>query len=267
MTTTLPQTGDASRTNLGGDHSSLNSTARTGAAWLVAALIGLAVWEVISYLSGQWVPSISEVGASLGAILTSPDTLGQAWVTLRRVAVVTVSSIAIGVLLGIATGFSWTLRAFLRPILVISLAIPDLVYLIMAILVLGANESSGLIAVTIAIVPLVTNAVVGAVLDRDSGLDEMARTYRFSRPDYARHVVLEQLKPALSAAVRTGFAFAWKLVVLMEALTMPDGIGARIYEGFRFLRPQDMLAYAIVFIVIMKLIEQVLVRPLNSAKY
>ena len=48
---------------------------------------------------------------------------------------------------------------------------------------------------------------------------------------------------------------------------MPDGIGARIYEGFRYLRPQDMLAYAIIFIVIMKLIERVLVTPLASTKY
>lgn len=267
MTATLPRSTEANQATVSADPFGNRSVARTGAAWLVAAVIGLTVWEVVSYFSGQWVPSVSDVAASLWAILTTPETVGQAWTTLRRVAMVTVGSIAVGVLLGVATGFSWALRAFLRPILVISLAIPDLVYLIMAVLVLGATESSGLIAVTIAIVPLVTNAVVAAVLDRDSGLDEMARTYRFSRSDYARHVVLEQLKPALTAAVKTGFAFAWKLVVLMEALTMPDGIGARIYEGFRFLRPQDMLAYAIIFIVIMKVIEQLLIRPLSSAKY
>lgn len=267
MTATLPprnETSPGARESHRAEHSPFASTA---IAWAVAALIGLAVWETISFFSGQWVPSLSEVAQSLLTVLTEPGTLGEAWVTLRRVAIVTVASIAFGVAIGIATGFSWVLRAFLRPILVICLAIPDLVYLIMAILVLGATESSGLVAVTIAIVPLVTNAVVGAVLDRDASLDEMARTYRFSRSDYARHVVMEQLKPALSAAVKTGFAFAWKLVVLMEALTMPDGIGARIYEGFRFLRPQDMLAYAIIFIVIMKLIERVLVTPLASAKY
>lgn len=266
MTATLPRrnaTGPTSKPRRAGR----GPVANTVLAWAVAAVLGLVVWETVSFFSGQWVPSVSEVFRSLVAVLTDPGTLGQAWVTLRRVAIVTIAAIAIGVVIGIATGFSWVLRAFLRPILVISLAIPDLVYIIMAILVLGATESSGLVAVTIAIVPLVTNAVVGAVLDRDANLDEMARTYRFSRADYARHVVLEQLKPAMSAAVKTGFAFAWKLVVLMEALTMPDGIGARIYEGFRYLRPQDMLAYAIIFIVIMKLIERLLVTPLASTRY
>lgn len=261
----------AARTGAGrtgpGSSAGRRPLANTAAAWVVAAVIALAVWEVLSYFSTPWVPSTTEVASSTWAVLTSSETLGQAAVTLRRVAIVTAASIVIGVALGVAAGFSWQVRAFVRPVLVIALAIPDLVYLIMAILVLGATESSGVAAMTIAIIPLVTNAVQGSVLARDAGLDEMARTYRFTRSDYARHVVLEQLKPALAAAVKTGFAFSWKLIVLMEALTMPDGIGARIYEGFRYLRPQDMLAWALVFIVVMKIVEPLLVMPLRSRKY
>lgn len=243
------------------------SVVHTGAAWVVAVGIALVVWEVLSHFSSPWVPSTAEVARSTWTVVTSSEALGQAGVTLRRVALVTAASIVTGVALGVAAGFSWQVRAFVRPVLVIGLAIPDLVYLIMAILILGATESSGVIAMTIAIIPLVTNAVLGSVLARDAGLDEMARTYRFARADYARHVVLEQLKPALAAAVKTGFAFSWKLIVLMEALTMPDGIGARIYEGFRYLRPQDMLAWALIFIVVMKVVEQLLVIPLRSKKY
>lgn len=239
----------------------------TGVVWGVAALLALTVWEIVSIFSGQWVPSVVEVARSVGTVLSSPGTLSQAAVTLRRVAVVTVASLLVGVCLGAAIGFSWRLRAFVRPVLVVGLAIPDLVYLIMAILVLGATESSGIVAMTIAIIPLVTNAVSNSVLNRDPGLDAMAKVYRFTRGDYAKHVVLEQLKPALAAAVKTAFAFAWKLIVLMEALTMPDGIGARIYEGFRYLRPEDMLAWALIFIVVMKVVEQVIILPMRSRKY
>jgi NitT/TauT family transport system permease protein len=239
---------------------------RTIAAWSVAALLGLAVWEAMSFASGQWVPSLSEVGESLIKVLTSGTTITEGFITMRRVALVTVASVFAGVLIGLAAGFWWPVRAFLRPILVIGLAVPDLVYIIMAVLVLGATESSGLIAVTLAIVPLVANVVIGAVADRDVRLDEMARTYRFSTFDYARHVVLEQLKPALAAALKTGFAFSWKLVVLMETITMPNGIGSRIYEGFRFLRPQDMIAYAVVFIVVMKVVEWAIVKPLSTVR-
>lgn len=240
---------------------------RSGAAVLVALVIALVAWETLSRFTQPWVPSVTEVGSSLWTVLTSEGTLAEAAVTMRRVALVTVFSLVIGVAVGIAAGFSWQVRALVRPVLVIALAIPDLVYLIMAILVLGATESSGVVAMTIAIIPLVTNAVQAAVLARDRGLDEMARTYTFSGSDYARHVILEQLKPALAAAVRTGFAFAWKLIVLMEALTMPDGIGARIYEGFRYLRPQDMLAWAVLFIVVMKVVEQLIVLPFRRKEY
>ncbi len=240
---------------------------RTGSAWAVAVLLALVAWETLSHFTQPWVPSLAEVARSTGDVLTSSGTVAEAAVTLRRVALVTAGSILIGVALGVLAGFSWQVRALVRPVLVIGLAIPDLVYLIMATLVLGAAESSGVVAMTIAIIPLVTNAVQGSVLSRDAGLDEMARTYRFTGVDYARHVVLEQLKPALAAAVKTGFAFSWKLIVLMEALTMPDGVGARIYEGFRYLRPQDMLAWALVFIVVMKLVEPLLVLPFRSKRY
>nr|CAR47850.1 putative ABC-type nitrate/sulfonate/bicarbonate transport system, permease component [Rhodococcus sp. PY11] len=235
------------------------------AAWLVAAVLALAVWEAVSRASGQWVPSVSEIADSLTTVLSGPQLLDDGLVTLRRVALVTVASVLGGTVIGLAAGFCWPLRAFLRPILVIGLAVPDLVYIIMAILILGATETSGMVAVTVAIVPLVANVVIAAVTDRDTSLDEMAATYRFGRWDYARHVLLDQLKPAMAAAVRTGFAFSWKLVVLMETITTPDGIGARIYEAFRFLRPQDMIAYALVFIVVMKFVEWVIVLPLRPS--
>ncbi|WP_395309216.1 ABC transporter permease subunit [Mycobacterium sp. AMU20-3851] len=267
MTTTLARTQvgiDTASSSSDSRRSGLGRIWRNAAAWFVAAAVGLAAWELISLYSGQWVPSLAEVGESLITVVTSGSTITDGLITLRRVAIVTVASALAGVLIGLAAGFWWPVRAFLRPVLVIGLAVPDLVYIIMAILILGATEMSGLVAVTIAIVPLVANVVIAAVLDRDSGLDEMARTYRFTKMDYAHHVLFEQLKPALAAALKTGFAFSWKLVVLMETLTMPNGIGARIYEGFRFLRPEDMIAYAIVFIVVMKLIEPVIVKPFAS---
>jgi NitT/TauT family transport system permease protein len=82
-------------------------------------------------------------------------------------------------------GLNRQIAAFFRPTVVIGLAIPDLVYIIVAILVLGTEESSGLIALVIALVPFVVNIVVGGVRARDQGLDEMSAVYRLGRRRYS----------------------------------------------------------------------------------
>jgi NitT/TauT family transport system permease protein len=61
--------------------------------------------------------------------------------------------------------------------------------------------------------------------------------------------------PALFAATRTSFAFAWKLIVLVEALTQPRGIGAQIYYSFRLLQPDHMISLALLFIVVLRTTE------------
>jgi NitT/TauT family transport system permease protein len=70
-------------------------------------------------------------------------------------------------------------------------------------------------------------------------------------------VLGRQIAPALIVAARTCFAFSWKIVVLIEALSQPEGIGSQIYYSFRLLRSADMIALALIFIVLMRIVESV----------
>lgn len=234
-------------------------------AGLTAAVLGALAWQLISLTSEGWVPGVPAVAESVVDALGDGEFYADAAISLRRVLLVLVSATVAGLVVGLLAGFSRRVDSFLRPILVTGLAIPDPVYIILVILVLGISETSGIVALTLAVVPLVANVVLGSVQARDRGLDEMAKVYRLSTGDYLRHVIAWQVRPAVVAAVRTSFAFSWKLVVLMETMTQPDGVGARIYEAFRFLRPADMVAYALIFIVLMRVIELVALRRLDRA--
>jgi NitT/TauT family transport system permease protein len=234
-------------------------------AGLAAVVLGALVWQVLSLLSDGWVPGVGEIAESSAALLVDPAFYGDAFVSLRRVLLVLVAATLIGLVIGLLAGLSRAAEAFLRPVLVIGLAIPDPVYIILVILVVGITETAGVVALVIAIAPLVANVVLGSVHARDRSLDEMSRTYRFSWTDYARHVLAWQVRPAVLAALKTSFAFSWKLVVLMETMTRPDGVGARIYESFRFLRPQDMIAYALLFTVLMRVVEVLALRGLERS--
>lgn len=225
------------------------------AAAVTALGLALVTWYVVSELTDHWLPTLGQVDAGVRTVLKSPELISDFGTTIRRVLEVWVCAFAVGVVVGVAAGFRWRLRAFLRPIMVIALAIPDLVYIILAILILGPKESSSIFALVFAISPLVANVVMDSTLDRDPRIDEMAAVYRFSRATYARHVLWNQIRPALGAGARTSFAFSWKLIVLVEVITSPNGVGAEIGTEFRYLRPANMIAYALLFTVFMRLIE------------
>lgn len=222
-----------------------------------AVALALAAWQIATWISDGWIPSLDRIGTAIGDALADGETWSSVLITTRRIAIAFAASTVVGVGIGFAMGLNRYVGAFFRPLVVIGLAIPDPVYIIMVILVLGTAESSGLIALSLALVPFVVTIVHSSVLARQRQLDDMSRVYRFGRWRYLREVLARQVTPALVAAARTSFAFAWKIVVLVEALSQPEGIGAQIYYTFRLLRPAEMIALALIFIVLMRIVDAV----------
>lgn len=230
---------------------------------LVAFVLIAVVWEIVAWTSDGWAPGVLEIGESLFTILTTGETYDALLLTLRRLLIAFVAATLVGVTIGALMGFSKSFEAFMRPLVVIGLAIPDPMYFILALLLLGTAEHVGMLALILAVIPFVVHGADTGVRNRDRGLDEMSDVYRLSRRSYWVDVLGRQIAPIAVASMRTSLAFSWKIVVLMEALTQPEGIGAEIYYSFRLLRPDDMIAYALLFGIIMKIIEVVVFAPLD----
>ena len=228
---------------------------RNPLAFVVAVALAAIAWQLATVISDGWVPSLDRIGVAIVENVIDPAIWGEMAITARRILVGFVVATLVGVVLGFGMGLDRRVEAFFRPLVVIGLAIPDPVYIIVAILVLGTDESSGLIALIIALIPFVVVIVHGSVRARETQLDEMSQVYRLGRKSYVTEVLARQIAPALLVAARTSFAFAWKIVVLVEALSQPQGIGSQMYYAFRLLRPADMIALALIFIVLMRVVE------------
>lgn len=219
---------------------------------LVMAAFG---WQVLAWISDGWVPGLIDVGRAVGAVLTTSETYGELFITMRRLLIAFVLATIAGIVIGALMGFSRSFEAFARPLVVIGLAIPDPMYFIFAVLLLGTDEKVGMLALVLAVIPFVVHGADTGVRNRDRTLDEMARVYRLPTQTYWKDVLGRQIAPIAVSSMRTSLAFSWKIVVLMEALTQPNGIGAQIYYAFRLLDPATMIAYALIFMVIMRLVE------------
>ena len=78
-----------------------------------------------------------------------------------------------------------------------------------------------------------------------------------------RHVILPQLAPYLAAAARSGLSLVWKIVLIVELLGRPNGVGFEIGVAFQLFDVTRILAYALAFIAVMLAIETFLVQPLE----
>jgi ABC-type nitrate/sulfonate/bicarbonate transport system permease component len=235
----------------------LGDRSRQVLAFGTAVALGLAAWQLLTWISDGWVPALDEIWTALVEALGDSATWSDVLVTSKRILIAFAAATAIGIAIGFAMGLGRRAEAFFRPLVVMGLAIPDPVYVIVVILVFGTDESSGLAALTLALIPFVVTIVHSSVKARERQLDQMAAVYRLGRRRYLTHVLARQVTPALFAAARTSFAFAWKIVVLVEALSQPEGVGAAIYAAFRLLHAAEMIALALIFIVIMRLVDAV----------
>lgn len=185
-------------------------------------------------------------------------------VTLARVAVGFVLSMAVGAALGLALGRSPWLDRLLDGWLMFFLNLPALVTIILAYVWLGLGEAAAVLAVAVNKIPNVAVTVREGARRLDGELAAVARLYRFGRWKTLRHVVLPQLAPYLLAAARNGLALIWKIVLLVEMLGRGNGVGFELHLSFQMFDVAGLLAYALAFILVVQVIELAALAPLEK---
>lgn len=227
-------------------------------AVLSAIAVAVALWYPMSFWFDPFLPSPLDFVNAFVSSVQNPDLYAALGGTLQRVIIGWVGSVVIGTALGIWMGRSKLIDALSLPWVMIGLAIPAPVIIIFCILFFGLEESSTQIALVLSVTPFVVNIVYEGVKAIDNSLLEMSDVYRVSRRARLREIIMPQVAPSLMAGVRFGFAMSWKIVVIIEALSAPDGIGAQIELFFRLLRPAEVLAWTFAFTIIMVLVEVIL---------
>jgi NitT/TauT family transport system permease protein len=168
-----------------------------------------------------------------------------------------------GSLVGYAAGRSARINVWLDPWVVIALNLPVLVVIVLAYVWIGLNDVAAVLAVVVAKAPTVVVTVREGTRALDPGLAEMAAAFRLSRWRRLRFVVLPQLLPYLAAAGRGGLSITWKIVLVVELLGRPNGVGYALNLYFQNFDVTGILAYGLTFAGIMLLVEATILQPLE----
>ncbi len=231
---------------------------------LLSLALMLAAWSIGAQLAGpRMLPDPQSVALLVVSEAQSGALAFNLGITLLRVAVSFTLAMALGSVIGLLMGRFRAADSIGDPWLVVLLNLPALVIIVLAYVWAGLTETAAIAAVALNKLPIAMVTVREGARSLDRGLDEMAQVFRMSAWAQIRHVVLPQLAPYLAAAARSGLSLVWKIVLIVELLGRPNGVGFEIGTAFQLFDVTRILAYALAFVAVMLVIETFLVQPLE----
>jgi NitT/TauT family transport system permease protein len=233
-------------------------------ARLISLGLLLAAWYACSLLAGdRLLPNPQAVALAMVEEARSGALAFNLGATLARVAVAFAIAMTLGSMIGLLMGRLRIADRLGDPWLIVLLNLPALVIIVLAYVWAGLTETAAISAVALNKLPIATVTVREGARSLDTALDEMAQVFRMRAWTRLRHVVLPQLAPYLAAAARSGLSLVWKVVLIVELLGRPNGVGFEIGVAFQLFDVTRILAYALAFIAVMLAVEMLLLQPLE----
>jgi ABC-type nitrate/sulfonate/bicarbonate transport system permease component len=218
--------------------------------WLGLATIalGFALWE-ISLRAGlaqyQNLPAPSAIAGGLAEILNSGQLLVDACHTIRSVLAGWMAAVIVGVALGLLLGASASLRRYSLASIEVLRPMPGIAFAPVALLLFGFSLEMELMVIILpALWPVLINTM-GAVRDVHVRLFEVGRTFRLSRGEILRKIMLPAAMPGVLVGARLSMTLALVLAVVAEMVGNPAGLGYAVVREQQAMRPDLVFAYVV----------------------
>ncbi|WP_322516112.1 ABC transporter permease subunit [Rhodopseudomonas palustris] len=231
---------------------------------VVSLVVAVIVWGLLSLtLPPEIFPGPVETAKVLWAEIAGGRVETDVAMTMLRVVGGLVLALLLGVPVGVLMGLNRRAEAVLDVWVMIGLTVPSLCYAIMAFMWFGLNEGAAIIAIAVTAAPSITINIWEGVKNVDTKLVAMARIFEASRPTIVRRVLLPQIYPYVMASARFGLGIIWKITVLVELIGRPNGVGFKLFYWYQLADMRQVLAWTLLFTIIMLLIELVILKPIE----
>ena len=243
---------------------------------------GLRVGSILALLLVWWVASLGsspeilpgppQIGKTIVANLTTAGPDGKSayfhiGLTLLRIIVTFSAAMLAGVGLGLAMGLRRRVEQSLGSLLPLLLTIPTLLMVFLSVLWFGYSEAGGLVAVIGVVTPFVIVNIWEGTKAMDKSLVDMARAFKARKAMLIRKVFLPQLMPYIFSAFRYAFGMTWKIVALAETFGLKFGIGYMFSFWFEQFSMDQVLAWIILFVVLMLILEHGLIARIEQRMF
>jgi NitT/TauT family transport system permease protein len=238
----------------------------SGRAGRVLSLLALlAIWWAAARLAGDpgRLPGPGAVARFAWHALVGGEMLPAMLATLARVVAAFVLSMLAGAAIGMVAGRSRAADSLIDPWLVIALNLPVLMVVVLVYIWMGLTEAAAVLAVCIAKIPTVAVTVREGARALDQSLDDLGQCFDVPRLRRWRRILLPQMAPYLAGAARAGLSVTWKIVLIVELIGRPNGVGFELNFLFQNFDVAGIIAYGLAFSMVMLAAETCLLQPLE----
>jgi ABC-type nitrate/sulfonate/bicarbonate transport system permease component len=213
--------------------------------WLGAGL----AWELGSrsgLISRLFFPAPSTILITLVQSIASGTLLIDLGYTLFRLTLGLAAGGILGLALGLAMGWSGTVRAVAAPVVAAFHPMPKLALLPLALVIFGIGEQSKIVMIGLtSFFPMLINSLAG-VQQIDALTLEVARHYHARGWTLFRRVIWPASLPLVLVGVRLALNGALLMTVAVELVLARQGLGASIWLAWQTLRTEHLYAALLV---------------------
>lgn len=187
--------------------------------------------------------------------------------TFMRVVFAAVISLTLSVVLGVLMWRSTTVEAVLSDWLPFWMTIPTVVLILICMILFQFSTASVIAAVLVAATPFGIVNLWEGMKSVDTDLIEMTRVFDASSFQIWKDIYAPHLSPYIFGTFRYILGMVWKIVALAEVFGIQTGIGSMFRYWYSQGRVDALLAYLLIFVLVMLVIEYGVLEPLERRTF
>jgi NitT/TauT family transport system permease protein len=227
---------------------------------VAVAVVVLGAWQLASgrLVSEFFVSSPSDVVGRLVQLVVTGELWPHLTQTLVEVGAGLLIGVPLGIALGVALGTSQLLSGWLLPYVMALYSLPRVALAPLFIVWFGIGLLSKITMVVTMVLFVIFYNVYQGVRDIDQDLLDVARSFRASRLQTLRWIVLPSLTPWLVTALRLSIGIALIGAVIAELIAASSGLGYYIKLSSNLLDVTGVFAGLAVITAVAIVLDQVL---------
>ena len=229
----------------------------------------LGAWYAVSrfLLGAQRLPPPDAVAGEAWELISGEGFGSTLWASLVRIAGGFVLALVLSAVSGVLIAYSSWWRDVLRSLTRLLTSIPTVAVAVLALILFGARGIGPMLTATLVATPYLMSAVARGLVEVDRRLIVMSESFARTRTQIVTGVLVPSSVLAVIGGARQAFALAWRISLLTEVFAASDGVGFQIRRSFESYDIRGMLAWTVVFIAVMLLVEGLVFRQLERRAF
>lgn len=235
----------------------------SGFASLSIAMLLIALWAWGSVVFGEFMlPSPLDVFKKAFELLKNFQ-INEIHISIERATLGIGISLLAGILTGLIAGSFKTAMALLKPLMTILLAMPPIIWVVMALFWFGFGSPSVLFTIIVLVSPLTFASAAMGMASINKQHEELFDAYQISFFKKIRYLYIPHLTGYMLSSINIAVAMGVKVVIMAELLGTSEGIGAKIADARSMLDTSTVMAYVVLVILFVSLFEYLITKPLE----